>query len=242
MFGQAFWSTWPASSLYTPTHWCLFLVYKKNQSWAQSDHSYLQDAFIITQRRVRCIIHTGSANWQWKRDYYWSILTVLCLILCTVMLELLAAAVAALSSFQSLFKQPLSLHDGSGLLLCQQDVRCRTAAGGKTAEFNQFCLTVSYMPINLLSPGGLSCLASLRLKKHSWASDLTDEWSKRLSSASSCSRSLDSCWEQHVMLTQFLRAARMLQMLLKINLQFTEAVKAAVSWMMEAPRGSVCDD
>lgn len=61
------------------------------------------------------------------------LLTVLGFILRPVMLELLAAAVAALPSFQCLFKQTLSLHDGGGLLLRQEDVRRGTAAEEETA-------------------------------------------------------------------------------------------------------------
>lgn len=66
--------------------------------------------FIKMQQRLRwtrTTIHTVAANSQFKHDYYWLrksvkawiTLTVLGFILCTMMLELLAAAVAALSSF-----------------------------------------------------------------------------------------------------------------------------------------------
>lgn len=47
------------------------------------------------------------------------------------MLQLLAAAVAAFSSLQRLFKQTLCFHDGRGFFLCQQDVRRGTTTGGE---------------------------------------------------------------------------------------------------------------
>lgn len=56
-----------------------------------------------------------------------TLLTVLSLILRSVVLKLLAASVAALSCLQGLFEELLCLHDGGSLLLCQQDVCCRTA-------------------------------------------------------------------------------------------------------------------
>lgn len=55
------------------------------------------------------------------------ILTVLGFVLCAVVLQLLAAAVAAFSSLQRLFKQTFCFHDGCGFFLRQQDV-CRGAA------------------------------------------------------------------------------------------------------------------
>lgn len=58
-----------------------------------------------------------------------AVLTVLGFVLRAVMLQLLAAAVAAFSSLQRLFKQTLCFHDGRGLFLRQQDVRCGTATG-----------------------------------------------------------------------------------------------------------------
>lgn len=50
-------------------------------------------------------------------------------VLCAVMLQLLAAAVAALSGFQRLFKQAFRLHDGRGFFLRQQDVGGGTTSG-----------------------------------------------------------------------------------------------------------------
>lgn len=61
----------------------------------------------------------------------WIILTVLGFILCTVMLQLLAAAIAALSSFQRLLEQALGLHDGRRFFLREQDVGCGATAGGE---------------------------------------------------------------------------------------------------------------
>lgn len=56
------------------------------------------------------------------------VLTVLRLVLRAVVLQLLAAAVAALAGLQRLLEETLGLHDGGGLLLGQQDVGRRTAA------------------------------------------------------------------------------------------------------------------
>lgn len=61
-------------------------------------------------------------------------LTVLRLVLRAVMLQLLAAAVAALAGLQRLLEEALGLHDGGGLLLGQQDVGRRTAAARGTTE------------------------------------------------------------------------------------------------------------
>lgn len=58
-----------------------------------------------------------------------AVLTVLGLVLCAVVLQLLAAAVAALPRLQRLFKQAFCFHDGGGLLLRQQDVGGGTATG-----------------------------------------------------------------------------------------------------------------
>lgn len=58
-----------------------------------------------------------------------AILTVLGLVLCAVMLQLLAAAVATFSSLQRLFKQTFRFHDGGGFFLSQQDVRRGAATG-----------------------------------------------------------------------------------------------------------------
>lgn len=57
------------------------------------------------------------------------VLTVLGFVLRAVVLQLLAAAVAALSGLQRLFEQTLRFHDGGGFFLRQQDVRRGTAAG-----------------------------------------------------------------------------------------------------------------
>lgn len=59
------------------------------------------------------------------------VLTVLGFVLRAVVLQLLAAAVAALSGLQRLFEQTLRFHDGGGFFLRQQDVRRGTAAGGE---------------------------------------------------------------------------------------------------------------
>lgn len=51
-------------------------------------------------------------------------------VLCAVVLQLLAAAVAALSGLQRLLEQAFRLHDGGGFFLGQQDV----GGGATTAE------------------------------------------------------------------------------------------------------------
>lgn len=55
-------------------------------------------------------------------------------VLRAVVLQLLAAAVAALPGLQRLFEQALRFHDGGGFLLRQQDVRRGTAAGEEEEE------------------------------------------------------------------------------------------------------------
>lgn len=81
-------------------------------------------------------------------------------VLCAVMLQLLAAAVAALSGFQRLFKQALRLHDGRGFFLRQQDVRGGTTSGeeeklqtGRLVRLHSqapslFLFTLTVRPIN----------------------------------------------------------------------------------------------
>lgn len=53
------------------------------------------------------------------------------------MLQLLAAAVAALAGFQRLLEQALGLHDGGGFFLGQQDVRRRTTSAGDGRRDNR---------------------------------------------------------------------------------------------------------
>lgn len=70
-----------------------------------------------------------------------TVLTVLGFVLCAVMLQLLAAAVATFSGLQRLFKQTLRFHDGRGFFLRQQDVRRGTATGEEES------LSPTYPPI-----------------------------------------------------------------------------------------------
>lgn len=68
------------------------------------------------------------------------VLTVLGFVLCAVVLQLLAAAVAALASLQRLFEQTFRFHDGGGLLLRQQDVGGGTTAGEEEAPSACTCI------------------------------------------------------------------------------------------------------
>lgn len=82
---------------------------------------------------LECKQEVASAG-SWRRE-----LTVLCLVLRAVVLQLLAAAVAALAGLQRLLEETLGLHDGGGLLLGQQDVGRRTAAAGRNGRKAERC-------------------------------------------------------------------------------------------------------